>query len=163
MTMSDETASPDSPVDVHVDAPWHVWVVGTLALLFTAFGAYDFVMSQSGNRAYMEAMVEPMGVNADAAVAYFSSFPLWANAVWAIGVWSGVAGAVLLLLRRALAYPVLLASMAGLVLSNAYGMVNPIPGLTDTSMTYATIAVVFVVMLALTLYARAQRNSGVLS
>lgn len=153
--MSDTTDSPD--------APWHLWAVGTLALLFTAFGAYDFIMSQSGNRAYMEAMVEPMGVDAGAAVAYFASFPLWADAVWAIGVWAGVGGAVLLLLRRALAYPVWLASMAGLVLSNAYGMVNPIPGMTDTGMTYATIAVVFVVMLGLTLYARAQRNAGVLT
>lgn len=161
--MTDEAASADSRPDAGVDAPWHLWVVGTLSLLFTAFGAYDYVMSQSGNRAYMEAMVEPLGVNADAAVAYFSSFPLWADTVWAIGVWAGVAGAVLLLLRRALAYPVWLASMAGLVLSNAYGMVHPIPGMTDSAMTYATIAVVFVVMLGLTLYARTQRNRGVLA
>jgi hypothetical protein len=144
------------------DAPWHLWAVGTLALLFTGFGAYDYVMSQSGNLAYMQAMVEPMGVDADAAVAYFANFPLWADAVWAVGVWAGVGGAVLLLMRRALTYPLWLASMTGLVLSNAYGMVHPIPGMTDTSATYATIAVVFVVMLALTLYARAQRNAGVL-
>jgi hypothetical protein len=156
--MTDETAAPDA----RVDAPWHLWVIGTLSLLFTAFGAYDYVMSQSGNRAYMAAMVEPMGVDADVAVDYFASFPLWADAVWAIGVWAGVAGAVLLLLRRAQAYGAWLASMAGLVLSNAYGMVNPIPGMTDSSMTYATIAVVFVVMLLLTLYARAQRDAGVL-
>lgn len=142
--------------------PWHLWAIGTLALLFTAFGAYDYVMSQSGNREYIQAMVEPMGVDADAAAAYFSSFPLWADAVWAIGVWAGVGGAVLLLLRRALAYRVWLASLAGLVLSNAYGMVNPIPGMTDTSMTYATVAVVFAVMLALTLYARSLKDRGVL-
>jgi hypothetical protein len=152
--MTDKTAPPDA----RVDAPWHLWVVGTLSLLFTAFGAYDYVMSQSGNRAYMEGM----GVDADAMLAYIASFPLWADAVWAIGVWAGVAGAVLLLLRRKLAYPVWLASMAGLVLSNAYGLAHPIPGMTDTGMTYGTVAVVFVVMLLLTLYARAQRDSGVL-
>ncbi len=149
--------------NVRQAGPWHLWVIGTLALLFTAYGAVDYVMSQSGNRAYMEAMVEPMGMDADAMIAYIGSFPLWADAVWAIGVWAGVGGAVLLLLRRALAYPVWLAAMAGLVLSNAYGIAHPLPGMTDTSATYGTIAVVFVVMLALTLYARAMRNSGVLA
>ena len=143
-------------------APWHVWVVGTLTLLFTLFGACDYVMSQTGNRAWMEMMVEPAGLDAEAAVAYFSGFPLWADAVWAIGVWAGVAGAVLLLLRRAAAYPVLVLSLAGLVLSNAYGLSHPLPGMTDTSTTYATVAVVFGVMLVITLYARSLRNGGVL-
>lgn len=143
-------------------APWHVWVVGTLTLLFTLFGACDYVMSQTGNRAWMQMMVEPAGLDAEAALAYFSGFPWWADAVWAIGVWSGVAGAVLLLLRRVAAYPVLLLSLAGLVLSNAYGLANPLPGMTDTTATYATVGIVFVVMLAITLYARSMRNSGVL-
>lgn len=144
------------------NAPWHLWVVGTLVLLFTLFGAYDYVMSQSGNLAYMKAMVEPFGIDAAVAVDYFSGFPLWADLAWATGIWAGVGGAVLLLLRRALAYPVLLLSLAGLVLSNAYGVANPVPGMTDTTATYATVAVVFAVMLAITLYARSMRDSGVL-
>lgn len=151
-----------SPAEIEVTAPWHVWVVGTLVLLFTLVGAYDYIMSQSGDRAYMEAMVEPFGIPADVAVDYFSSFPLWADAVWAVGVWAGVAGAALLLARRALAYPVLLLSLAGLVLSNAYAVANPVPGMTDTTATYATVAVVFCVMLAVTLYARSMRHRGVL-
>lgn len=160
--MTDDNARPDTRAETRTEAPWHLWVVATVALLFTAFGAYDYVMSQSGDLAYMQAMVEPMGVPAEAGVAYFANFPLWADLVWAIGVWAGVGGAVLLLLRRALAYRVWLASLAGLVLSNAYGLANPIPGMTDTSMTYAMIAVVFAVMLALTLYARSLRDQGVL-
>ncbi len=150
------------PEESTVDAPWHVWVVGVLALLFSLFGALDYVMSQSANRAWMEAMVEPMGMDADVALEYFSSFPLWADMVWAIGVWSGVGGAVLLLLRRAAAYPVLIVSLAGLVLSNAYSLANPLPGVTDSTATFATVAVIFSLMLAITLYARAMRNNGVL-
>lgn len=152
---------PDLGVE-EVQVPWHLWVVGTLTLLFTLFGAYDYVMSQSGNLAYMQAMVQPYGIDPQVAVDYFSGFPLWADAVWTVGVWSGVAGAVLLLLRRALAYPVLLASLAGLVGSNAYGIANPVPGLTDTTTTYFTIAIVFGVMLAVALYARSMRGRGVL-
>jgi len=151
-------AEPDEPVG----APWHLWVVGILALMFTCFGAYDYVMSQTGNRDYIGAAVEPMGIEADVAVTYFSSFPFWADLVWAIGVWGAVAGAVLLLARRAWAYPALLASLAGLVGSNAYGVANPVPGMTDSAMAYAMIAVVFAVMLALALYARALKVRGVL-
>jgi hypothetical protein len=112
--------------------------------------------------AYMEAMVEPFGIDATVAADYFSGFPLWADLAWAIGIWAGVGGAVLLLLRRALAYPVLVLSLAGLVLSNVYAVANPVPGMTDTTATYATVAVVFGVMLAITLYARSMRNGGVL-
>lgn len=142
--------------------PWHLWVVGVLTLLFTLLGAYDFVMSQSANRAYIEAMVAPQGITADVALAHFTGFPLWADLAWAVGVGAGVGGALLLLLRRALAYPALLASLAGLLVTNAYAAAHPVPGLTDTSASYATVAIVFMLMLAVTLYARAQRKAGVL-
>lgn len=142
--------------------PWHLWVVGILALMFTAFGAYDYLMSQMGDRAYIGAAVEPFGIETDVAVAYFASFPFWADCIWAIGVWGAVAGSLLLLARRAWAYPAYLASLAGLVGSNIYGIANPVPGLTDSSMSYAMIAVVLAVMVALALYARAQRDGGIL-
>jgi hypothetical protein len=157
-----EIAEPDEGGDPGV-APWHLWVIGVLALMFTAFGAYDYLMSQLGDRAYIGAMVKPFGIDTDVGVAYFSSFPLCADFVWAIGVWGAVGGSILLLARRAWAYPAYLASLAGLVASNGYAVIHPVPGMTDSSMSYATIAVVGAVMVALTLYARTQKDRGVLS
>lgn len=154
-------AAPDEAAD-GADAPWHLWVVGVLSLMFTAYGAYDYLMSQMGNRAYIGAMVEPFGIDTDVAVTYFSTFPLWADCVWAIGVWGAVAGSLLLLARRAWAYPAYLASLAGLIASNGYSLIHPVPGMTDSSMAYAMTALVAAVMVALTLYARALRDSGVL-
>lgn len=143
--------------------PWHIWVVGVVALIFTAFGAYDYYMSQIGDRAYIESAVGGMGIDVDVAVDYFANFPLWMDLVWAIGVWGGVLGAVLLLLRRRHTYTVWAVSLVALVISNAYGFVEPIPGVTEPATMYIAIAVVFVVMLALTLYARAMAAKGVLS
>lgn len=161
--MSDaETDVPQQAEEGNEAAPWHLWVVGVLALMFTAFGAYDYVMSQMGDRAYIGAMVEPFGIDTDVAVTYFSSFPFWADFIWAIGVWGAVAGSLLLLARRAWAYPAYLASLLGLVGSNAYGVANPVPGMTDSSMSYTMIAVVFAIMVALAVYARTQREQGVL-
>ena len=138
--------------------PWHLWVVGLLGLLFTLFGAYDYTMSQLGDRDYIAAAMEPMGVNADDAVAYFSGFPLWADFVWALGVW----GAVLLLLRSRFAVPAFIVSLVELVLSNAYSLTNPMEGMTDSAATYVAVAVVAAVMVALTVYARRMRRRGVL-
>lgn len=142
--------------------PWHLWVVGAIALIFTAFGGYDYTMSQMGDREYIAAAVGGMGIDVDAAVEYFANFPLWMDFVWAIGVWGGVLGAVLLLLRNKLAFPVWVTSLAALVISNIYGFVDPIPGVTDPTPTYIAIAIVFAVMLCLTLYARAMAAKGVL-
>ena len=35
--------------------PWHLWVVGVFALLWSAMGAMDYVMTQTRNEAYMSA------------------------------------------------------------------------------------------------------------
>ena len=142
--------------------PWHLWVVGLLALLFTLFGAYDYTMSQMGDREYIAAAMEPMGVNADDAVAYFSSFPLWADFVWAMGVWGGVAGAVLLALRSRFAVPAFIVSLVGLLLSNAYSLSNPIAGMADSAVPYVAVVVIAAVMVALTIYAHRMRRRGVL-
>ncbi len=53
---------------------------------------------------------------------YFESFPLWAVAFWAIGVFGGVIGCVLLLLKKRLASPVLFASLIGAIVSNLGGL-----------------------------------------
>lgn len=144
------------------NAPWHLWVVGIVALLFTAFGGYDYYMSQTANLEYIEAAMEPMGIDADTALEYFANFPIWMDVVWAVGVWGGVLGAILLLMRNKLAYPVWGVSLVALVISNAYGFINPIPGVTDMSASYGAVAVIFVIMLLLTLYARAMAARGVL-
>ena len=143
-------------------APTHLWVVGILALLFTLFGAYDYTMSQMGNREYIAAAVAPMGVDVDTAVAYFSGFPLWADFVWALGVWGAVAGSILLLARSRFAVPAYVLSLVGLVMSNVYSLTNPMEGMAESSATYIAVAVVASVMVALLVYAHRMRQRGVL-
>ncbi|GGD56550.1 hypothetical protein GRI62_02715 [Erythrobacter arachoides] len=143
-------------------APWHLWPVGLLALLFTAFGGYDYVMSQLGDRDYMAAVTGGMGVDVDVAVAYFAGFPLWLDFAWAIGVWGAVAGSILLLRRRRWAVPAFAVSLVAFVVTNSYGIANPLPGMQINAMTLGPVLAVFVVLLLLTLYARAMARRGVL-
>lgn len=83
-------------------APWHLWAVGTLGLLWNAFGATDYTMTQLRSRAWYETI----GLDAQTTEVMFTfmqSSPAWADAAWACGVWGAVAGCVLLLARKALA------------------------------------------------------------
>ena len=81
--------------------PWHLWVIGIVALLWNLVGAYDYLMTQTENAAYMGRFTAEQ-------LEYWYGFPTWVVASWAIAVWGGVLGAVLLLLKKRLAAPVFL-------------------------------------------------------
>lgn len=99
-------------------APWHLWAVGIVSLLWNSFGAYDYFMSKTAGDAYFR----QSGMT-DAQIAYFHAMPAWMTAVWAVGVWGAFAGSVLLLLRMRLAYPVFAASLAGFLMSLVYSYI----------------------------------------
>lgn len=76
-------------------APWHLWVVGVIALLWNGFGCFDMIMSLGRG----EAWFRQMGMT-EAQIAYFNAMPAWTFAAWGLGVFGGAIGALLLLLRR---------------------------------------------------------------
>jgi uncharacterized YccA/Bax inhibitor family protein len=79
---------------LHVAVPWHLWLVGALALLWNGYGAYDYLMTNLQGDAYLAGM----GMTA-AQMDYYTAMPAWMTAAWALGVWGGTIGAILLLLR----------------------------------------------------------------
>ena len=137
--------------------PWHLWLVGGLALLWNGYGAYDYVMTNTQGEAYLRGM----GFT-DAQLAYFNALPAWATAVWAIGVWGGLLGAILLLVRRRLAYPVFALSFLAIVVNTVYALALS-EGAEVMGSTYTVMTVVIAVIgLGEVLYARAMARRGVL-
>jgi hypothetical protein len=96
-------------------APFHLWLVAAIGLLWNGFGAYDYLMSKLQGEPYFR----QMGMT-DAQIAYMNSFPTWMTAVWAIGVWGAVLGTILLFRRSRTAAPVFAASLAAFLVSLAY-------------------------------------------
>lgn len=96
-------------------APWHLWVVGIVGVLWNGFGAYDYVMTNLQGETYMRSM----GVT-DAQISYFNAMPAWMMGVWAIGVWGGLLASVLLLLRMKWALHAFVASLAAFVVNLIY-------------------------------------------
>src|SRR5262245_4601714 len=77
-------------------APWHLWLVGLLMVLWNGLSCYSHVMTLTQNLGYFRAT----GITPEIA-AYFMALPAWNVAAWTIGVWGGLLAAVGLLLRRA--------------------------------------------------------------
>ena len=143
--------------DVAIDAgspkaPWHLWPVGVLALLWNAAGAYTIMTAQAGRLA---------GVAPDEA-AYYAAQPTWFVVVTNVALIAAIAAAAALLLRSRLAVPLFSISLAAIAVTAAYDLA------VGTSRMYANQAalivtiVIWLLAVLQLLYAMAMRKRGVL-
>jgi len=138
-------------------APWHYWLVTVVAIVWNAFGAYDYFMSKTGGDAYLQ----KNGMT-DAQIAHMHAYPVWMTADWAIGVWGGLAAALLLAARARYAFQVFALSLAAFLVMLVYTY-----GLTDGLKVMGQQGLIFnVIILALCVffawYARLMTQRGVL-
>jgi hypothetical protein len=142
-------------------APVHLWIVGILSLLWSCFGCYDYTMTRMRNTDYIASAMP--GVDPNAALAWVDSMPLYAQVGWGLGVWLGLLGSVLLLLRSRWAVWAYGISFVGAVLSLGYqvALAPPLPGAEGPMMTIMPYVIIGI-CLALFLYARAMAGKGVL-
>jgi len=139
-----------------VTTPWHVWVVGVIALVWNSVGAFDYTMTELRNTSYLKAFTPEQ-------VAYFYGFPQWAIATWALGVWGGLAGSLALLLRKRWAVPILAISLATMTITLFYNFVLS-DGVAVMGGLGALLfpAVIFVVGVVLLVYSRRLTRKGIL-
>ena len=136
--------------------PVHLWIVGALATLWNGGGCFDYIMTQTRNEAYLAGFTDPQRI-------YFESFPIWMEACWALGVWGGLAGSLLLLARSRHAVAAFAVSLAGLAVSTVYQYVlsTPPPDMMSGSMLAMNLFI-WAVAIGLLLYAVRMRGRGVL-
>ena len=143
--------------------PVHLWIVGALALLWNGFGSYDYLMTRMRNLDYFRSMAPD--VDPEAMLAWVDAFPVYAQFGWGLGVWMGLIGSVLLLMRNRWAVPVLGLSLLGAALGLGYQifLAPPPPPPMDTA-AMATVMpwVIIIVAAGLFYYAHVQRKKGVL-
>ena len=137
--------------------PWHLWLVGVIAVLFNAIGVFDYVMSMSQGAAYMaRAGMTP------AQIAHYQEMPGWMTVIWTVGVWGAMLGSVLLLLRKGLAVPVFAVSLAAFLVSLLYTYVLTDGGdIMGAQMAIAS-AVITVLLLFFLWYSWLMTKRGVL-
>jgi len=136
--------------------PVHLWIIGVLALLWNAYGAFGYLATQLELEFYM-ANFPPEQLE------YFYGIPSWAIAGWAIGVWFALAGSVGLLMRKCWSVWVFGVSIAGLLVStiHSFALSNGAEIMGAGGVIFSL--VIWAIAIGLFLYARAMCNKGVLS
>ena len=144
--MTDRKEDPYSPRPL---AKWF-WAAAAGSLLFMMIGCGGYLV---------DVMTVPEDIPLERRALY-AARPWWQVAAYATAVWVGLAGAVLLLMRRKLAEPVLLLSLVAAVLTFLpYAVV---PAVRDNLTTGDIAAAIIVLAITWTIYgfARHSRQRG---
>jgi len=136
-------------------APKHLWIVGILAVLWNAIGAFDYAATQLRLEAYMSQFTPQQ-------LEYFYGFPAWVVAAWAIAVWSSLVGSIGLLLRRSWATWLFGAALAGMAVTTLHNFVLSDGVAMMGAGAAAFTVVIWVIALSLFFYSRAMSRRGIL-
>jgi len=147
---------------VRAGTPVHIWIVGAMSFIWSCFGCYDYLMTRLRDTDYIASAMP--GVDPNNVLAWVDAFPLYAQIGWGLGVWMGLAGSILLLIRHRLAVWAYGLSLLGAVLGLGYqiALAPPLPGAHETPMMKAIPYIVILIAVALFVYARAMEKRGVL-
>ena len=77
-------------------APWHLYLIGTAAVLWSLLNVFDFLATATQFGPYMDRFP-------DGARQYWETQPAGVFVVWALSVFSALIGSVMLIRRQALA------------------------------------------------------------
>jgi hypothetical protein len=129
---------------VSARTPVHLWIVGILSLLWNCFGAYDYTMTRTRNMDYLSSAMP--GVDPNTFLTWVDGFPMYARAGWALGVWLGLLGAVLLLMRSRWAVWSFGVSLVGAVLSLGYqiALAPPLEGASGPMFTVMPYVIILI-------------------
>jgi hypothetical protein len=95
-------------------ATWF-WVVSGIALVWNLMGVMAYIMQVTMSPEALQALPENER-------ALLESVPTWATSAFAIAVWGSTLGCILLLMRKKLATPILIFSLAGILVQMYYNL-----------------------------------------
>ncbi|MES2002845.1 MAG: hypothetical protein V4444_11130 [Pseudomonadota bacterium] len=141
-------------------APTHLWIVGILSLIWNSFGGYDYTMTRTRNMDYLGGM----GVDPNVVLDYIGAMPMYAQVGWGLGVWGGLLGSLLLLMRSRFAVHAFALSLIGAAVSLGSQFLGPVPPseMSTGASKYMPLVIIALAVVQLW-YANNARKSGVLS
>ena len=134
------------------------WIIGVVALVWNGMGVYHYLSQAYKTEAYTSQL------DTEAKVALMDSLPSWNTALFAIAVFAGVLGSILLLMRKKLSVPVLAISFLAAAITQIYWLfgTDAVEVFSDSS-PYVMPILVIVIGAFLVWYSKGQRQSGVLT
>ena len=87
---------------------WSFWVIGAITLIFNVMGVINYLVQMNADSlASFPELYRPI----------IEGRPAWATAAFAVAVFGGSLGCLLLLLRKSAAFYVLIASLLGVIVT----------------------------------------------
>ena len=133
-------------------APFHLWIVGLLLVLWNCWGLFGAVSAQGG-------LIPEMP---EEATAYFEQQPLWFMAIADLSPLAGVAGAIAVLLQSRWASRLFLAQILVALLAMAYELALGTSLLFGGGPAWGGTAFLLTLLLGQYLYARYLLKRGLL-
>jgi predicted cobalt transporter CbtA len=132
--------------------PWHLWVVGVLAVLWNGSGAAAIMAAQYGF--YPD-------LPADEAT-YYASQRLWFVVVTDLALLGGVLGGVALMLRSRWATALFALSLIAIAVTNGYDLAVGTSRMFNNTGTLVTTCLIWILAIAQLWYAATMRGRRVL-
>ena len=133
-------------------APWHLWVVGGLSLLWNAFGCFDFMMTATQNAAYLKPYPQEM-------LDYWANMPSWRWTAWAIGVFGALLGSAALLGRKRSALILFSASLLGALISMTAANLDKTAPKAEGGLVFSLVIIGIAALLAIYAWWQARRGT----
>lgn len=138
--------------DSNHKAPWHLWTVGILTLLWNGSGAYTIMMGQAGKLA---------NLSADE-VAYYAAQSTWYVILVDIAVTAPLLAGIALLLRNRFAVMLFAIGLAAVLFADIYEFAAGTSRALLNTTTMIVTSVILVIAILQFWYSRAMRSRGVL-
>ena len=92
---------------------WSFWVIGGLSLIWNVMGVVNF---------FMQMNPDVLGAYRESERAIVEGRPVWATGGFALAVFGGAVGSLLLLLRKSVAYYLFIASLLGVSVTMTHAL-----------------------------------------
>lgn len=132
-------------------APAIFWVIGIIALLWNIMGVIAYLTRAFITPEMIEALPEEQRAE------FLVEYPAWYTAAFALAVFCGAIGSLLLLLRKKVAYPFFIISGVAAIVQHVYLFMN------IEIKSYVMPGLIILACVALILYSKKSSDEGILT
>ena len=132
------------------------WVIGVVGLIWNGLGSMNYIMHTTNSEALKESYTPEQ-------LAFVDASPAWVTGAFALAVWGGLLGCLLLLLRKKWAVPVLLVSLIGILGQAVYNFFLSNASEVFGSDMYVMPVLVILIGFGLYFYSRSSAKKGWIS
>ncbi len=133
-------------------AHWSFWAIGAVALIWNVMGGINFLVQMNS---------DALTAYPEAARAIIEGRPAWATGGFAIAVFGGALGCLLLLLRKSVAYYLFIASLLGVIVT----MIHTV-GIASSTLDFSAFEILMMILMPLVVaafliwYAKQAESTG---